>query len=93
MRVETIQYDNVPEDGVMGEIQHIPVDGKIWLSPPDGGCGLPDCPCFLGHFFMRLFPRDAHGVVYGYIAEFGSRSELEGTSEDQITAAAHQVMN
>jgi hypothetical protein len=93
MRVETIQYHNVPEDSVMDRSAHIPVDGMVLLSPPDGGCGLPNCPCFCGHYFMRLFPRDDHGIVFGYIAEFESRAELEGTDEEHIAAAARRAMN
>lgn len=93
MRVETIQYDDVPEDGVINEGALIPVDGKTWLSPPDGGCGIPECPCFRGHFFLRLFPRDTDGTVFGYIVEFDTRAELEETGEDQIVLAARQVMN
>ncbi|MFK4448973.1 hypothetical protein ABH944_009024 [Caballeronia udeis] len=80
MRFETIQYDNVPEDGQIDAGAVVPVDGKSWLSPPDGGCGIPPCPCFCGHFFMRLFPRDDQGVVFGYIAEFDTREELEDIS-------------
>lgn len=93
MRVETIQYDDVPHDGKIGEGALIPVDGKTWLSPPDGGCGITGCPCFCGHFFLRLFPRDSEGTVFGYIVEFETRVELEGTSEHQIVLAAHQAMN
>lgn len=55
MRIETLQYDSVPEDGQIHAGAIVPVDGKSWLGPPDGGCGIPRCPCFRGHFFMRLF--------------------------------------
>jgi hypothetical protein len=93
MRIETIQYDDVPEDGQIGEAALVPVDGSVSTSPPDGGCGIAGCPCLRGHYFMRLYPRDNHGTVFGYIAEFESREELEATSEEQIVALARRAMN
>ncbi|OUL83264.1 hypothetical protein CA603_26330 [Paraburkholderia hospita] len=55
-RVEIIQYDDVPKDGLIDEGALVPVKGMIATSTPDGGCGLAGCPCVRGHFVMRLFP-------------------------------------
>ena len=93
MRIETIQYDNVQEDGQIDGGSIVPVDGKTSLSPPDGRCGIPRCRCFCGHFFVRLFPRDNQGTVFGYIAEFDTREELEETSQEQMVRLATQAMN
>jgi len=37
IRVEIIQYDDVPADGVIDEAALVPIDGSTIVSPPDGG--------------------------------------------------------
>ncbi len=93
IRVGIIQYDNVPADGEIGEGAFVPVDGNTVISPPDGGCGMPRCACFRGHFIQRLFPRDAAGTVFGYIVEFDSREDLESTNDEQIAQLAQKAMH
>jgi len=92
IRVGIIQYDDVPADGVIDDGALVPVDGSAIISPPDGGCGMPRCACFRGHFVQRLFPRDAAGTVFGYIVEFDSREDLE-SANDQIAQLAQKAMH
>jgi hypothetical protein len=93
IRVEIIQYDDVPADGVIDEGALVPIDGSTIISPPDGGCGMPRCGCFRGHFVQRLFPRDAVGTVFGYIVEFDSREDLEKANAEQIAHLVQQAMH
>ena len=93
IRVEIIQYDDVPADGVIDEAALVPIDGSTIVSPPDGGCGMPRCGCFRGHFVQRLFPRDAVGTVFGYIVEFDSREDLEKANAEQIAHLVQQAMH
>jgi hypothetical protein len=88
IRVGIIRYEDVPADGVIDEGALVPVDGSTIISSPDGGCGMPRCTCFTGHFVQRLFPRDAAGTVFGYIVEFDSREELESTSAELLAQKA-----
>jgi len=92
-QVEIIQYDEIPEDGLIDEGALIPVKGMIEMSTPDGGCGLAGCPCIRGHFVMRLFPRDEQGFVRGYVVEFESRQELESTSSEELSILVSGAMN
>ncbi len=92
-RVEIIQYDGVPVDGLIDESAQVPVNGMIATSPPDGGCGLVGCPCVRGHFITRLFPRDEEGCVWGYVVEFENRQELESTSPEALSMLVSRVMN
>ncbi|SDJ48913.1 hypothetical protein SAMN04487926_1554 [Paraburkholderia steynii] len=91
--VEIIQFDGVPEDGVIDEGAQVPVKGMIATSPPDGGCGVAGCPCVRGHFVMRIYPRDEHGCVLGYVVEFESRQELESTSPEALSMLVSRAMN
>ncbi len=87
-------YDNVPEDGDIGHGAIIPVDGFEHLSAPEGGtCGDSRCACAGTHTFTRLFPRDAEGVVFGYVVEFESREELEGASIEEIESIARHALH
>lgn len=91
--IELIQYDNVPEDGVLDEGAFIPVGGVTSISPPDGGCGVDGCPCVRGHYLMTLFPRDDDGIVRGYIIEANDREELESLGPEEIAELAGRKMN
>ncbi len=93
IRVGIIQYDDVPDDGVIDEGALVPVDGRTIISRPDGACGIPRCRCFTGHFVQRLFPRDATGTVFGYIVEFNSREDLEKANVEQIAQLAQKAMH
>jgi hypothetical protein len=93
VRVGIIQYDDVPDDGVIGEGAFVPVDGSTIISPPDGGFGMTGCTCFTRHFVQRLFPRDASGTVFGYIVEFGSREDLEKANFEQVALLAQKAMH
>jgi hypothetical protein len=91
-RVEIIQYDDVPKDGLIGECALVPVEGMVAMSTPDGGCGLVGCSCVRGHFVMRLLPRDDQGCVRGYVVEFESRRELESTSPEELSILVSRAM-
>jgi hypothetical protein len=91
IRVEIIEYDNVPADGVIGDGAFVPVAGSTVISPPDGGCGTPRCGCVRGHFVQRLFPRDAAGTVFGHLVEFDSRDELESNAGEIATVAQNAM--
>jgi hypothetical protein len=91
-RAQTIQHDNVPEDGMIDTATYVPVEGRNYLSPPDGGCGAPDCKC-VSHHFMRIFPRDENGTVFGYCVECDTREELEAMSESDMVALAQRSMH
>ncbi|EIM94449.1 hypothetical protein WQE_44188 [Paraburkholderia hospita] len=92
-QVEVIQFDDVPEDGLIDEGALVPVNGMLAMSPPDGGCGMAGCGCFRGHFITRLFRRDDEGCVRGYVVEFESRQELETTSPEELSVLVSRAMN
>ncbi|WP_109482522.1 hypothetical protein [Paraburkholderia sp. C35] len=91
-RVEIIQFDNVPEDGLLDEHAFVPVDGLTQMSPPHCGCNPAGCTCPKGHYFTKLFPRDNDGTVRGYAVEFDSQEELEATGPEQIAKLVRQAM-
>ena len=92
--VQFSTYKQVAPDGRIGNTQDtVPVDGQIVVSPPDGGCGHPECTCFRGHFFLRLFPRDEDGTVFQYSVEFDSDEELQSFDQDEIARIAQLKMH
>jgi hypothetical protein len=93
IHIELIIYEEVPADGVIAEGAFVPVGGSTVISPPDGGCGMPQCSCFRGHFVQRLFPRDAAGTVFGYIVVLDSRENLESMNNEQIAQLAQKAMH
>lgn len=93
-RVQINAFHHVAPDGTLpGGEAEVPVDGRIIVSPPDGGCGASECRCFRGHFFQRLFARDAEGTVFGYSVEFDSDDELRALDEGQIARLAQSQMH
>ncbi|MFP3637530.1 hypothetical protein [Paraburkholderia sp. SIMBA_054] len=93
VRAELIQFDDVPENGVLDDGEQVPVDGRTFQSAPDGGCGTPDCPCTKALIYQRIFPRDDRGVVFGYTVEFDSPEEMAGLTEQDFARLAQQAMH
>ena len=92
MQVEIIQFNDIPEDGLIDVGEFVPVAGMTSMSPPDGGCGVVGCPCVRGHYLMKLFPRDGDGIVRGFIVEFPDRKTLESTGPEEIAVLVSRAM-
>ncbi|MBN3760907.1 hypothetical protein [Burkholderia sp. Ac-20365] len=91
---QIIQYDNVPEDGVLDQRSSLPVDGQILRGTAGDGCGAPGCQCTAqDNFFQRLLPRDDAGVVFGYILTFDTPEEMESLTEDDFARLAQRAMH
>jgi hypothetical protein len=92
LNTEWIQFDNVPEDGVLGEDAVVPVSGVTVVSQADGGCGIAGCACVRGHYFMKLFPRDDDGTVRGFIVEATDLEELQSLGPDEMADLVRRKM-
>ena len=88
IQVNWFETCGVAPDGSVEGGASVRVDGAVFESSPEGGCGSPGCSCSPGHWITKLFPRTSEGVVAGYTAHFQNRADLENIGRAELEELA-----
>lgn len=77
MKIEKIKHTGVNKDGTFktgaGSVE---VNGRIYMSSENGGCGIPGCKCSPGHWIIISLPRKG-SLVEEMKVSFDNKNELD----------------
>lgn len=86
MKIESFKHENVLPNGTFSDKSGaVETNGKILMSPPDGGCTIEGCGCSKGHWLTIVKPRTEDGVVEGMTVFFDNFAEMQKSLNPQYS--------
>ena len=76
MKIESIKYVGVNEEGLVASGGAIKTGGSVMMGYGEG-CGLGDCHCSDGYWISIVKPRTKDGVVEGIRVVFNDVEEMD----------------